>query len=143
MSAWLQITFAGETLKAPTFLSRVFSASSWRTGQGFIGYWISPYIGIVLTEHFVFRRGAWARYEPDEAWDKPRHPNLAKGYAALFTFVTSIGLIVLCISQEWWTGPVARAGTGDIAMIVSFVYAVLMYSAARAVEKRRASPRQE
>ena len=123
MSAWLQIVSAD----APDL-------AQWK---GFIGYWAGPYIGIVLTEHFVFRRNAWAQYQPEEAWNKPRHPNLARGYAALFTFVTSIGLIVLCMSQEWWTGPVARTGTGDIAMIVSFFYAVLVYLVARTVEKSR------
>ena len=103
---------------------------------GFIGYWIAPFMAIVITEHFVFRRGTWSRYDPEHAWNKPRHPNLARGYAALFTFVTSIGFIVICMSQPEWTGPVAQQGTGDIAMIVSFVYSCAAFAAARWVERR-------
>lgn len=71
-----------------------------------------------------------------EAWNDPHHPNLAKGYAAIFTFLTSIGLIVVSMSQDWWTGPVAKAGTGDIALFVSFVYSVLAFSIARTLELR-------
>ncbi|KAI0692723.1 permease for cytosine/purines, uracil, thiamine, allantoin-domain-containing protein [Cytidiella melzeri] len=102
----------------------------------FIGYWAAPFLGIVLTEHFLFRRSCWDRYSPEEAWNVPSHPNLPKGYAAIFTFVTSLGLVVVCMSQEWWTGPVARTGTGDIAIYVSFVYAVMMFSVVRTLEKR-------
>ena len=104
--------------------------------QGFIGYWLGPFIAIVLTEHVIFRRASWGAYEVEEAWNRPRHANLARGYAAVFTFVSSIGLIVVCMSQDEWTGPVARAGTGDIAMIVSFVYSIVVYAAARWLEKR-------
>ncbi|KAI0088274.1 permease for cytosine/purines, uracil, thiamine, allantoin-domain-containing protein [Irpex rosettiformis] len=103
----------------------------------FIGYWIAPFLGIVLTEHFLFRCASWKAYSPIEAWNDPRHPNLARGYAAIFTFGSSIGLIVVCMSQVWWTGPVARAGTGDIAMIVSFVYSVVVFSITRALERKR------
>lgn len=91
--------------------------------------------------HGVHRRGAGARRrqrhaDDEEAWDKPRHPNLASGYAAIWTIISSIGLIVVCMSQEWWTGPVANAGTGDIAMIVSFAYSVVMYTISRSLELR-------
>ena len=50
--------------------------------------------------------------------------------------MTSIGLIVVCMSQDEWTGPVAKAGTGDIAMIVSFAYSIIMYAVTRSLEKR-------
>jgi hypothetical protein len=104
--------------------------------EGFIGYWVSPFLGIVLTEHFVFRRGSWTEYRPAQACNKHHHPNLAKGYAAVFTFLTSIPIIAMCMSLEWWTGPVAKAGTGDIAIIVSFAYSVVMFWVTRALEKK-------
>lgn len=91
-------------------------------------------MAIIITEHYVFRKGRWANYDPENAWNKPSHPNLARGYAALFTFVTSIPLIVVCMSQTEWVGPVARKGTGDIAMFVSFVYAIMAYWATRWLE---------
>ena len=93
-------------------------------------------MAIVITEHFIFRRGRWDTYDPMNAWNKPRHANLARSYAALVTFVTSIGLIVVCMSQPEWTGPIARTGTGDIAMLVSFGYSVIAYAAMRWLERR-------
>lgn len=109
-----------------------------RSSAGFIGYWLGPFVAIVLTEHFVFRR-RWCAYAAADAWNVPAHPRLARGYAAVWTILSSVPLIAVCMSQDWWTGPVARAGTGDIAMIVSFVYSVPMYTLARALELRYAS----
>ena len=105
-----------------------------------MGYWLGPYIGIVLTEHFLFRR-SWAAYQVEEAWNKPHHPNVPSTWPAVFTFVTSIGLIVVCMSQDEWTGPIASAGTGDIAMIVSFAYCIVAYAAARHLDKTWAARR--
>ncbi|EKM56674.1 uncharacterized protein PHACADRAFT_207869 [Phanerochaete carnosa HHB-10118-sp] len=104
----------------------------------FIGYWLGPFMAIVLTEHFVFRR-RWCAYAVADAWNVPTHPRLARGYAAVWTMLSSIPLIAVCMSQVWWTGPVARAGTGDIAMMVSFVYSVPMYAFARRLELRYTS----
>ncbi|OBZ65621.1 Purine-cytosine permease fcyB [Grifola frondosa] len=104
--------------------------------QSLIGYWLAPFCAIVLTEHFVFRRGPWSSYDVLEAWDKPQHPNLPRGYAAAVTLAISIGLIVVCMQQAWWTGPVARKGTGDVGMLVGFVGSVAVYLCARWLEKR-------
>ena len=101
-----------------------------------IGYWLGPWVGIVLTEHVLFRRASWSDYNPLLAWNKPQHPNLARSYAAIFTFVTSVAPIVLCMAQEWWTGPVARAGAGDVGMIVAFAYSVGVFAFARWLELR-------
>ena len=93
-------------------------------------------MAIVMTEHFVFRKGLWSHYDPEHAWNKPRHPNLARGYAALATFVACIGLIAICMSQPEWTGPVARRGTGDIALLVSFGFGILAFLVTRWIERR-------
>lgn len=98
---------------------------------------MGPWFAIVLTEHFVFRR-TWANYKVLEAWDKPRHPNLARGYAAVFTFLTAIPVIVVCMSQSWYVGPVAKAGAGDVGMVVSFAYSTIVYAATRYLERRYA-----
>ena len=39
------------------------------------------------------------------------------------------------MSQAWYEGPIAAAGTGDIGVIVGFVLAAMVYPAFRAVEK--------
>ena len=103
---------------------------------GFIGYWLGPFIAIVLTEHVVFRRAVWDAYDVAHAWNRPGARGLARGWAAVLTLLSSVGLIVVCMAQEWWTGPVARAGTGDIAMIVSFAYSTVVYTAVRSLELR-------
>lgn len=102
---------------------------------GLIGYWLGPYVGIVLAEHLVFRR-TWSNYDTHASWDKREHPNLARGWAAIVTFLTSVVPIVLCMEQTWWTGPVAAAGTGDIAMIASFVYSFAVFTLTRSLELR-------
>ncbi|KAH9947892.1 permease for cytosine/purines, uracil, thiamine, allantoin-domain-containing protein [Amylocystis lapponica] len=100
-----------------------------------IGYWLGPHCAITLVEHLVFRKHRWSSYTVMEAWDCPRHPNLPRGYAALGTFVVCVGLIVLCMQQEWWTGPIARRGTGDLGMLIGFISGLGIYLAARAAER--------
>ncbi|PCH37475.1 hypothetical protein WOLCODRAFT_140883 [Wolfiporia cocos MD-104 SS10] len=102
----------------------------------FIGYWTAPFCAIVFVEHFVFRKSKWSTYQVLEAWNRPEHPNLSRGYAAVFTFVATIGIIVLFMQQQWWTGPIARTGTGDLGMLCGFIFAAIMYLAARWVERR-------
>ncbi|TBU25726.1 permease for cytosine/purines, uracil, thiamine, allantoin-domain-containing protein [Dichomitus squalens] len=98
-----------------------------------IGYWIAPFCAVVLTEHFLIRR-TFAAYNVPGAWDNPRHPNLPTPYPALCAFAVSIAFIVLCMQQQWWTGPVARQGTGDLGMLLGFVASVPVYAGARYAE---------
>ena len=102
---------------------------------GFIGYWVAPWCAIVMTEHFVFRRMRWDTYDPQKAWNEPNL--LPPGYAAVVTFIVTIGLIVPCMDQEWYTGPIAAAGTGDIGMLVGLPFATVLYSVLRWLEKQR------
>ena len=95
-----------------------------------IGYWIAPFCAIALTEHFLFRR-SYAAYAVADAWDDPRHPDLPRPYAALCALAGSAALIVLCMQQEWFTGPIARLGTGDVGMLVGFVLSVGVYAGVR------------
>jgi len=100
----------------------------------FIGYWAAPFIAIVLTEHFIFRRASWASYDVMADWDQPKR--LPSGYSALATFVFTIGIIVLCMDQVWWTGPIAKAGAGDVGCLVGFPVAVVVYCGLRFLERR-------
>lgn len=102
---------------------------------GFVGYWNAPFCAIVLAEHFVFRKNRWSSYHVLDAWNKPDHPNLARGYAAVFTFVVAIGFIVVCMDQAWWVGPIARAGTGDIGMLCGFTLSIPLFVCARWLER--------
>lgn len=99
---------------------------------GVIGYWSSIFAAIVLCEHFVFRR-AWSAYDVSR-WD--RAARLPPGLAAVFTFCAAFGMVVPSMSQTWYTGPIARAGTGDIGIITGVCVAVLVYVPLRALERR-------
>ncbi|KAI0634352.1 permease for cytosine/purines, uracil, thiamine, allantoin-domain-containing protein [Trametes polyzona] len=101
-----------------------------------IGYWLAPYCAIALTEHFIFRRGSYAptAYPVRAAWDRPRHGGLPSGAAAACALAASAALIVPCIEQAWFTGPIAARGTGDLGVLVGFVVAVPVYAGARGAE---------
>ncbi|EMD87230.1 hypothetical protein COCC4DRAFT_65532 [Bipolaris maydis ATCC 48331] len=101
---------------------------------GVIGYWSAAFIGIVLVEHVLFRGGSFAAYTEDaDAWDDGQ--KLPAGYAALGAFLLSFGLIVPCMGQIWWTGPIAET-TGDIGLEVAVVLSALLYVPLRTWEKR-------
>lgn len=57
-------------------------------------------------------------------WNMPR--NLPTGIAALTAGITSVGLIVPCMDQVWFVGPIAKS-TGDIGFEVAFFTSGLLY----------------
>ena len=97
-----------------------------------IGYWSTVFAVIVIAEHLIFRRNNWERYDLSH-WNKPRE--LPLGLAAIFAFLCAIGIIVPCIDQAFYVGPIANAGTGDIGVIVGFVLAAICYPVYRAIER--------
>lgn len=101
-----------------------------------IGYWLAIYEGVSLTEHFVYRRGSFARYAP-EAYCEPSR--LPPGFAALAAFAVGVVGAVLGMSQNWYTGPIGKlCGAdhgGDVGFELAFAFAALSYVAFRAVEK--------
>jgi purine-cytosine permease-like protein len=99
---------------------------------GLIGYWSSAFVAVVLVEHFWFRGGDCERYEV-EAWNDASL--LPWGAAALGSAVLSFGLVIPCMAQVWWTGPIAET-TGDIGFEVAFVLTGLLYVPLRTLEKR-------
>ncbi|KAJ7150901.1 permease for cytosine/purines, uracil, thiamine, allantoin-domain-containing protein [Mycena crocata] len=98
-----------------------------------IGYFSAPYAGIILTEHLVFRRNDFARYEVEDWYNRTKLP---PGLAALFSFFGSFFLIVPCMEQSWYVGPIAKAGTGDIGILVGFFGACGLYGTFRPLEIR-------
>ncbi|KAJ3558990.1 hypothetical protein NP233_g11372 [Leucocoprinus birnbaumii] len=98
-----------------------------------IGYWSTAFAGIVLTEHFVFRKNIFSAYLTDY-WNTPTR--LPLGFAALLSFLGAFGIIIPCMSQAFYEGPIAKAGSGDIGVIVGFLAAIGLYIPLRGVEKR-------
>ena len=104
--------------------------------KGLIGYWSFAYAAIVLVEHFVFRRGRFDLYDI-ENWDQPRR--LPLGIAATLAFICAFGIIIPSMSQAFYQGPIAKAGTGDIGVYAGGAMAALVYGVLRTIEKRLAS----
>lgn len=97
-----------------------------------IGYWSASFIGIVVVEHLFFRRGNYESYD-HAIWNVASR--LPIGAAALASGILCFGLVVPCMAQVWWTGPIAKT-TGDIGFEVAFVLSSLFYIPLRYLEKK-------
>ncbi|TDZ38026.1 Purine-cytosine permease fcyB [Colletotrichum spinosum] len=97
-----------------------------------IGYWSASFIGIVVVEHFVFRKGDANLYD-HHVWNISS--GLPSGIAALGAGVLSFGLVIPCMAQTWWTGPIAK-DIGDIGFEIAFVLSALLYVPLRFAERR-------
>ena len=98
-----------------------------------IGYWTTIFAAIVLTEHFLFRKNNFDSYRIQD-WDKPS--KLPIGIAALLSFLGGFGIVIPSMSQLWYTGPIAKAGTGDIGVLTGTVVSATLYAILRALEKK-------
>lgn len=99
---------------------------------GLIGYWASAFIAVILVEHFVFRRNDHGMYDVS-CWNKPSA--LPWGWPAICASVGSFGLVVPCMEQIWFVGPIAKT-TGDIGFEVAFAVTVLLYLPLRTADIR-------
>ncbi|KAJ5902169.1 hypothetical protein N7495_002697 [Penicillium taxi] len=95
-----------------------------------IAYWSAGFIGVVMTEHFLFRKGNFDEYDPDSC-ESPRR--LPSGIAGIVAMALSFGLIVPCMGQAWYTGPLAET-TGDLGFEVALVLAPILYVPIRVIE---------
>ncbi|KIJ06400.1 hypothetical protein PAXINDRAFT_92066 [Paxillus involutus ATCC 200175] len=95
-----------------------------------IGYWASAYGAILLMEHHYFRKGDFNTYEHAD-WNVPGR--LPWGAAALAAAILSFGLVIPCMNQAWFKGPIG-AITGDIGFEVAFPLAGLLYIPLRKLE---------
>ena len=97
-----------------------------------MGYWVAAFISVLVLEHLYFRHADFSSYDIS-AWATPRA--LPPGIAAVSAFVLSFGLVVPCMDQVWFTGPIAKH-TGDIGLEVAFVLTAILYIPFRKLEKR-------
>jgi purine-cytosine permease-like protein len=101
-----------------------------KPNPGIFGYWTAAFAGIVMCEHFLFRK-SFASYNVED-WDAPGF--LPPGVAGGMSFACAIGVIVPCMSQAWYTGPIAASETGDLAVWTGFASAALFYAIFRTIE---------
>ena len=99
---------------------------------GLFGYWAAAYITIIITEHLYFRKNDPSLYDVT-AWNVPKR--LPSGVAAIAAGVLSFGMVIPCMNQIWFTGPIARV-TGDIGFEVAFVISGMLYLPFRWLEIR-------
>ena len=97
-----------------------------------IGYWCSAFVAILTVEHIYFRKNKFASYDP-EIWNVPSR--LPLGCAALGSGLLSFGLVIPCVSQVWFTGPIAKT-TGDLGFEIAFVLNLLLYPPLRLLETK-------
>jgi len=99
---------------------------------GVISYWAAVFIGIVATEHVYFRKRDASAYD-HAIWNVGS--KLPVGAAAVLSVIIPFGLIVPCMAETWYTGPIART-TGDIGFEVGFVLSIMSYVPLRTLERR-------
>ncbi|KAF8991744.1 cytosine-purine permease, partial [Cyathus striatus] len=104
---------------------------------GLLGYWTSPYVAIILIEHFIFRRADYSAYDIS-IWNAPR--KLPSGLAAVGAGLAGFGVAVACMDQVWFQGPIAKTA-GDIGFEVAFAVSAVVYPPLRALERRWMSRR--
>lgn len=97
-----------------------------------IAYWSAAFVGVVATEHFVFRNADCNLYTAE---DCDKSSKLPTGVAAIAAIALSFGLIVPCMSQIWYTGPLAEK-TGDLGFEIALVLSPLLYLPLRFIELR-------
>ncbi|EPS96893.1 hypothetical protein FOMPIDRAFT_138178 [Fomitopsis schrenkii] len=97
-----------------------------------IGYWSVVHGVMILLEHFVFRKNDFALYDL-AAWNQPR--KLPLGAAAMIAFLCAFGIIIPCMDQAWYVGPIAKAGSGDIGILVGSCVIGMLYPCLRAIER--------
>ncbi|GAO15842.1 hypothetical protein UVI_02051760 [Ustilaginoidea virens] len=97
-----------------------------------IAYWSASFVGIIVADHFVLRGGRMASYDAS-VWNQG--DKLPWGVAALASGIASFVLVVPCMSEEWYVGPIA-AQTGDIGFEVAMALSALAYVPLRMLERR-------
>lgn len=97
-----------------------------------ISYWSAAFVGIVITDHVVIRRCRFDTYD-SSIWDKGS--KLPLGVAAITSGVVAFGLVIPCMKEEWYVGPIAEKA-GDIGFEVAFALSALAYVPLRMLEKR-------
>ncbi|KAM5429702.1 hypothetical protein McanCB56680_004093 [Microsporum canis] len=97
-----------------------------------ISYWSATFVAIIAIEHVVFRKGDYNSYDPSVWNDGAALPS---GISAIAAGALSFALVVPCMLQTWFQGPIAKV-TGDIGFEVAMVLSGILYLPFRALEIR-------
>ncbi|KAH7418825.1 purine-cytosine permease FCY22 [Cadophora sp. MPI-SDFR-AT-0126] len=97
---------------------------------GVIGYWSASFVAIMIVEFVYIRKGDYTTYD-HLIWRDGKI--LPPGIAALGAGIGSFGLVIPCMAQLWYEGPIAKK-TGDIGFEVAFCLSVILYVPFRLLE---------
>ena len=97
---------------------------------GVIGYWSASFVAIMIVEFVYIRKSDYATYD-HLIWRDGKA--LPPGIAALGAGIGSFGLVIPCMAQLWYEGPIAKK-TGDIGFEVAFCLSVILYVPFRLLE---------
>ncbi|KAK7903012.1 Purine-cytosine permease fcy21 [Exophiala xenobiotica] len=101
-----------------------------------ISYFITLYVGIFLSEHFIYRRKLGYKIETYQ--DAKSMPF---SYAGLFAFCCGVTGAVIGMYEAWWTGPLAKdiskVFPGDIGFELAFAFAFVGHASTRWLEIKR------
>lgn len=100
-----------------------------------ISYNVSIYIGISLTEHFIYRRG-FAGYDVSDFND---HSTVPIGLAGGFAFICGVVSTVLSMNQTWYQGVISQKfgeSGGDISFELNIAFTFIAYNIVRPFEKK-------
>jgi purine-cytosine permease-like protein len=99
---------------------------------GIISYWSASFVAIMMTEFVWFRKMDYATYD-HSIWNVGK--KLPLGIAAICAGICSFGLVIPCMAEVWYTGPIAKT-TGDIGFEVAFFVSGILYVPFRTLEIR-------
>jgi len=113
---------------------------------GVLGYWVGAFVGVVVTEHFVFRNGDFSKYEEEEVHVRlssrsisvtttSSQPTLRFGIATLLACAACFALVVPSMDQIWYAGPIA-VRAGDLGFEMALLGSSVLYAVFRTLELR-------
>jgi purine-cytosine permease-like protein len=100
---------------------------------GIISYWAAGFVGIQLTEWFLFRRMDPASYDPT-IWNNSKL--LPSGIPAIIALMIPFAIVVPSMDQIWYLGPIAKT-TGDLGFEFALIITPFLYYPMRMLEIKR------
>lgn len=101
-----------------------------------IGYYLSIYLAMSFSQHFIWNKGRWSAYDYMSYMDKNAYP---VGLAGIFGFCCGAAGVVLGMNQQWYSGVIGRRigeRGGDIGFELAATFAFIGFNLMRPIEIR-------
>lgn len=101
-----------------------------------VGYYVSLYLGIFGCELFVYRKGRYDFFDPN---DYENTQKLPVGYASFAAMCVGIVGIFLGMNQSFWSGYVSRKISdvgGEVGWVLGMCFSFVAYLFFRPIEAR-------